>query len=101
MARTLAPRLLPAEERSSRDVTDLAIVCVGSVWKSWPLLAESFTQAATAMNPGTGHRVTSFRLLRLTTSSGVGAAWKAASLAGVSLPIDFAANTEVLAVGGL
>jgi hypothetical protein len=100
MARTLAPRLLPEAERATRDVTDLAIVCVGSVWKSWPLLADAFTAAATAPHPVTGRRVVSFRLLRLTASSGVGAAWKAASLTGVSLPIDFAANTEVLATGG-
>jgi hypothetical protein len=41
-ARTLAPHLLPAgAPPGARDVTGFHIVCVGSVWKSWPLLAPS------------------------------------------------------------
>ena len=45
--------------------------------------------------PSGGH-VASFRLLRLTESSALGAAWKGAKDAGVDLPIDFNANTAVL-----
>ena len=57
-----------------------------------PLPAPSPTAAASS---ATG-RITSFKLLRLTESSAVGAAWKAARDVSVSLPIDHAKLTEVL-----
>jgi hypothetical protein len=124
MARTLAPRLAPSDksgdESGSRggDVHGLPIVCVGSVWKSWPLLAPGFLPAATApfTPPGptyvysgsgseeaakhaagvSGGRIRSFRLLRLRETSAVGAAWRGARDVGVELPLDFAAHTTVL-----
>ena len=74
----------------------------GSVWKSWELLKPTFIAALSApfhvVPPGRpeGGRVVSFRLLRLTQTSALGAAWKAAREAGVDLPLDFAANTEVI-----
>lgn len=120
MARTLAGRLCSSPSFSSADgyVRDLAIVCVGSVWKAWPLLQASFTQAltevplaveggaaaaaATGAGAGTAaaaggeRKVLSFRLLRTTETNAVGACWKAARDAGVELPLDFSKNVEVL-----
>ena len=79
-------------------VQALTIVAVGSVWKSWPLLASGFERAAFA-KWADGGALTSFRLLRLRESSAVGAAWRGAQLAGTRIPLDDAANTEVLAIG--
>mgnify|MGYP000060568463 CR=1 FL=1 len=41
-------------------------------------------------------RIASFRLVRLTRSSAVGAAWMAARKAGVDMPLDCDAAVEVL-----
>lgn len=43
-----------------------------------------------------GPRITSLRLVRLTRSSAVGAAWKAAREHDIELPIDFSSTTEPL-----
>lgn len=109
MARTLAPHLLTADSAASADgvldVHGLQIVCVGSVWKSWPLLRDAFVAAATApfdavpeavRGKGTPGRVRSFRLVRLLETSAVGAAWRGAQLAGAHVPVDFAANSTEL-----
>jgi len=74
----------------------------GSVWKSWELLKPGFIRTVCApfyvvpAGRPQGGRVTSFRLLRLTQTSALGAAWKAAHEVGVHLPLDFAANSEVI-----
>lgn len=102
-ARTLARHLLaPAPASASSDasaaassspsaaaptVTVVRIVCVGSVWKSWPLLKDGFIAAATAAPlPGPDGvappQLRSFELVRLTETSAVGAAWKGAVEAG-------------------
>ncbi len=124
MARTLAPHLLPAgaPPGPARVVDGFAIVCVGSVWKSWDLLAPTFIAAATAPfhslprsvvgweeGGGAGSAVgvtartaeerghlRSFRLLRLKETSAVGSAWFAARRAGVNVPVDHGALAEVL-----
>ena len=90
---------------------DFTVVCVGSVWKSWDLLRAGFVTAATAPFhhvPGVSRealaalpsqlrgRVASFKLVRLTTSSALGAGWQAARRAGLDMPLDCAANVEVL-----
>ena len=114
MARTLAPRLLPADVN---DVTNLRIVCVGSVWKSWSLMQDGFIATATqpfaphgptyiyaaadtaaraARKAATPGRIASFQLLRLKESSAVGAAWKGATDAGVDLPVDFSQTSETI-----
>lgn len=118
MARTLAVDMLPDNTPSGqRYVDNFAIVCVGSVWNSWDLLAPSFIKAATAPFHYLPQRVVgqgqsthgasystndergalrTFRLLRLKETSAVGAAWKAAAQVGMSIPIDFSAMAEVM-----
>jgi len=118
MARTLAVDMLPNNAPSGqRYVDNFAIVCVGSVWNSWDLLASSFTKAATApfhylpqrvvgegkstngatyTNSDERGSLRSFRLLRLKETSAVGAAWKAAAQVGINIPIDFSAMAEVM-----
>lgn len=95
MVRTLAPHTRHAGSSDTR-IHDVSIVAVGSVWKSWKLLEKAFVTAATAPHPSEGTQVASFRLLRLTETSAVGAAWKAAELAGTTLPLDFSSLTTVL-----
>lgn len=117
LARTLAPNLLAdGAQQGQRCVSNFNIVCVGSVWKSWDLLQESFIAAATApfhylpasvvgtdgaapsAHASVDERgcITSFRLLRLKETSAVGAAWRAAVLAGRSMDVDFSSTSEVL-----
>jgi len=99
MARTLARHLGGAGAAAVPR-----IVCVGSVWKSWPLLRESFVAAATAPAAGGAPPpLPAFQLVRLTETSAVGAAWRAAALAdaadgkgAASCDLDFAAFSEVL-----
>lgn len=98
-ARTLARHLLassaaPAPSDASAASapapsapTVVRIVCVGSVWKSWPLLKGGFIAAATAAPlPGPDGaappQLRAFELVKLTETSAVGAAWKGAVEAG-------------------
>ena len=100
MARTLARHLGGAAGASAVP----RIVCVGSVWKSWPLLREAFVAAATAPAAGGAPPpLPAFQLVRLTETSAVGAAWRAAALAdaadgksAASCDLDFGAFSEVL-----
>lgn len=108
---TLTPLTLCASHIFRANVLPAALrtsLPAGSVWKSWELLRGGFIPAITAPfatctgaggekeGAASGGRVASFRLLRLTQSSAVGAAWKGAREAGADLPLDFDANTEVL-----
>mmetsp|Transcript_27470 Transcript_27470/g.72191 ORF Transcript_27470/g.72191 Transcript_27470/m.72191 type:complete len:348 (-) Transcript_27470:93-1136(-) len=70
------------------------IVCTGSLWKSWDVLEEPF-MAAIAASSAKG---LPFRLLNLTESPAVGAAFVAGRSVGQHLAVDFAANTDVLYV---
>jgi hypothetical protein len=63
------------------------------VWKSWELLKAAFLRAAL----GAGSPLSAFRLVRLTESSAVGAAWQAGVRAGrTDLPLNSAQFLEVL-----
>ena len=73
----------------------LSVVCVGSVWKSWELFKDSFLRAARAGSSA----LKGVRLLRLKETSAVGAAWKAALLAGHTLPLDASKLTSTLYEG--
>ena len=70
----------------------VTIVCMGSVWKSWPKLRQAFCATlAAAPEP-----VAAYRLVRLTGSPAVGAAVLGARSAGVAFAPDLAANVELL-----
>lgn len=100
-ARTLAAGLAALGPDAGRAaVRGLTIVCVGSVWRSWPLLRAAFVRAATAPFAGgaaAGGRLESFKLVRLLETSAVGAAWRAAK-SGPRVELPLASNlTEVIA----
>ncbi|KAG9509955.1 N-acetyl-D-glucosamine kinase [Fragariocoptes setiger] len=59
----------------------LKIICVGSVFKSWPLLQKGFIKHL-------GHYLDKFTLLRLTHSSSIGAAILGAKEAGYKINIE-------------
>ncbi|XP_013780725.1 N-acetyl-D-glucosamine kinase-like [Limulus polyphemus] len=63
----------------------LPIVCVGSVFKSWELLKDGFHGALDS-------KLHEFSLLRLKTSSAIGAAFMGAKAVGVKLPLNFSEN---------
>lgn len=101
MARTVAPGIRGSSGGDGGgELHDFAIVCVGSMWKSFDLFKDAFVAAATTPHPTAGTRLASFQLLRLTQSSAVGAGWKAAHDAGHALPVDFSANVTVLYAHG-
>ena len=85
------------------------------MWLSFDLMRDAFVAAATAPFCAAGSacvysqhgevssppasppgRITSFKLLRLTETSAMGAAWKGAKDVGAAIPLDHAALTEVL-----
>ena len=79
MARTLAGHLGPSPASAPQAGHPTRIVCVGSVWKSWPLMRSAFIASATAKATGGGPPpLPSFELVRLIETSAVGAAWLAA-----------------------
>uniref|UniRef100_A0A182PR26 N-acetyl-D-glucosamine kinase n=1 Tax=Anopheles epiroticus TaxID=199890 RepID=A0A182PR26_9DIPT len=84
----ISPALLrPA---SDGDTRQLDIVCVGSVWLSWELLREGFV--AELQQQGFPHDL---RLLRLTTTMALGAAYLAADTYQLDLPRDYTGNYDV------
>lgn len=68
------------------------IVCTGSVWNSWSLMKAGFT---TVMDKSPC-KPKSYTLLKLKETAAIGAAYVGAKSVGVTLPIDFSANADVL-----
>ena len=80
---------IPAEG----DIVDCA--CVGSVWKSFPLLRTGFLE--TVFLRSESYPGFTLRLLRPTVSAAIGAAFKGAlDCCGTALPLNFADNAELL-----
>lgn len=67
----------------------LPILCVGSVFKSWPLLQQGFID-------GIGNHYTKYTLMTLNCSSAIGAASLGAKAIGIELPLDYEKNTSIL-----
>ncbi|XP_076308266.1 N-acetyl-D-glucosamine kinase-like isoform X3 [Tachypleus tridentatus] len=67
----------------------LPVVCVGSVFKSWELLKDGFHGALDS-------KLHEFSLLRLKTSSAIGAAFMGAKAVGVELPLNFSEHFYLL-----
>lgn len=70
----------------------LRVVCVGSVFQSWQVLCPGFASAMKKRGPAIG--ITKITLQTLQTSAAVGAAALGARSARVTLPLDYAANTQ-------
>uniref|UniRef100_A0A8W7P732 N-acetyl-D-glucosamine kinase n=1 Tax=Anopheles coluzzii TaxID=1518534 RepID=A0A8W7P732_ANOCL len=68
----------------------LDIVCVGSVWLSWELLRDGFVAELDRQ-----HFPHDLRLLRLTTTMALGAAYLAADTYKLALPRDYTGNYDV------
>lgn len=83
--------VLPSAAAALRGA-GLTVVCIGSVWKSWPLLEQSFLQAVD--RAGAGAPAPALRLVRLTVPAAVGAAFLGARQRGAELPLDYGATTE-------
>ncbi|GFV22003.1 n-acetyl-D-glucosamine kinase [Trichonephila clavipes] len=69
--------------------TGLPIVCVGSVFKSWPLLQQGFVD-------GIKNHYEKCTLMTLTCSAAIGAAYLGAKATNFDLPIDHTKNTSIL-----
>uniref|UniRef100_A0A182N0B6 N-acetyl-D-glucosamine kinase n=1 Tax=Anopheles dirus TaxID=7168 RepID=A0A182N0B6_9DIPT len=88
----ISPELLRASGEEAADPADrvLDIVCVGSVWLSWELLRDGFVAELRAR--AFPHDL---RLLRLTTTMALGAAYLAADTYRLALPRDYTGNYDV------
>uniref|UniRef100_A0A182Q6L9 N-acetyl-D-glucosamine kinase n=1 Tax=Anopheles farauti TaxID=69004 RepID=A0A182Q6L9_9DIPT len=84
----ISPELLRPSDAVAGSTLD--IVCVGSVWLSWELLRDGFVAELTAK--GFPHDL---RLLRLTTTMALGAAYLAADTYQLQLPRDYTGNYDV------
>lgn len=67
----------------------LPIVCVGSVFKSWPLLEKGFVESLE-------NHYSKCTLMTLNCPAAIGAAFLAAKSTGFELPLDYSSNTSVL-----
>ncbi len=82
VVRSLAAKMESAEE--------VRVLAVGSVWKSLPLLEAAFKEAVR------GEGMRAVEIVALTEESDVGAAWRASSLHGGALQLDWSRNTRSL-----
>uniref|UniRef100_W5KPL7 N-acetyl-D-glucosamine kinase n=1 Tax=Astyanax mexicanus TaxID=7994 RepID=W5KPL7_ASTMX len=72
----------------------LPILCVGSVWKSWELLKDGFTQVLSQNQAHYSH-FHKYSLLTLCQSSALGGAKLGAQNAGATLPLDYSTSANV------
>lgn len=86
----LLPKI-PLKQRESEN--GLAVVCVGSVWKSWPALEESFVNTLQKAAKG---RLTAIKLMVPSKPSAIGAAILGSKECSIPLKIDVKNNSEVL-----
>lgn len=82
--------LLPNVSEKLLKNGTLNIVCVGSVWKSWNLLKNGFTNEIANVNRSFG-----LNLITLTQAMAIGAAYIAADSIKYDLPRDYSHNYEV------
>ncbi|KAL1402385.1 hypothetical protein pipiens_020542, partial [Culex pipiens pipiens] len=83
----LSPRISPALISQCGEVD---IVCVGSVWLSWELLEPGFTRELE-----NAKFKYDLKLLKLTNTMALGAAYLAADTFDLELPRDYSKNYEV------
>ncbi|KAM9431720.1 N-acetyl-D-glucosamine kinase [Clarias gariepinus] len=73
----------------------LPILCVGSVWLSWELLKDGFTQVLSQAKMSDYSHFQKYSLLTLRQSSAVGGAKLGAQNAGATLPLDYSTSATV------
>ncbi|KAH8276309.1 hypothetical protein KR026_010729, partial [Drosophila bipectinata] len=83
--------LLPKVSKDLVKSGDLSVVCVGSVWSSWNLLKDAFTEELAKTNIKYN-----LKLVRITKSSAYGACYLGADNAKFNLPRNYADNITVL-----
>lgn len=82
--------LLPKVSDELLENDEFSVVCVGSVWKSWHLLEPGFSKEIDATERRFG-----LKLLRLTQSMAIGAAYIAADAIKFYLPRNYENNYEI------
>ncbi|KAB5579249.1 hypothetical protein PHYPO_G00192920 [Pangasianodon hypophthalmus] len=73
----------------------LPILCVGSVWLSWELMKDGFTQVLSQAKLSGYSHFQNYSLLTLRQSSAVGGAKLGAQNAGATLPLDYSTSASV------
>uniref|UniRef100_A0AAR2LWN3 N-acetyl-D-glucosamine kinase n=1 Tax=Pygocentrus nattereri TaxID=42514 RepID=A0AAR2LWN3_PYGNA len=72
----------------------LPILCEGSVWKSWELMKDGFTQVLSQAQAAHSH-FQKYSLLTLRHSSALGGAKLGAQNVGANLPVDYSSTANV------
>lgn len=88
---TLINSLAPKVHKDLVKEGDLNVVCVGSVWLSWPLLKEGFTTQLQK-----SHIPFGLRLIRITKCMAYGACYLGADNIKFPLPRNYLNNFEVM-----
>ena len=70
------------------------LVCMGSIWKSWKFLSESFQ--STLRESGTVENLNGIRLVQLKDNGTIGAAVAGARDTGFIVPIDYSKHTVAI-----
>ncbi|KAF4089124.1 hypothetical protein AMELA_G00062940 [Ameiurus melas] len=73
----------------------LPILCVGSVWLSWELMKDGFTQVLSQAKLSGYSNFQKYSLLTLCQSSAVGGAKMGAQNAGATMPLDYSTSSSV------
>nr|ADO27805.1 n-acetyl-d-glucosamine kinase [Ictalurus furcatus] len=73
----------------------LPILCVGSVWLSWELMKDGFTQVLSQAKLSGYSNFQKYSLLTLRQSSAVGGAKLGAQNAGATMPLDYSTSSSV------
>ncbi len=92
LATTLAAMVPAASPELLGRPEGLPVVCIGSVWKSWSLMAGGFMRELRARAKG---KLTTVQLLTLKTGAPIGAAYLAADEAGLKIAKDYEKNYDV------
>lgn len=82
--------LLPHVSNELLVKNNLNIVCVGSVWKSWPLLKDGFSKEIAHSKNKFG-----LNLITLTQAMAIGAVYLAADAIDFKLPRDYSHNYDI------
>ena len=90
----LAKHVLAVCRKSGRQKESITVVCVGSVWKSWTYMAESFRSTVSSLFDQYNEIV----LVRLKGNGAIGAAVVGARDSGYTVPIDYSKHTETMCV---
>ncbi|XP_026856353.1 N-acetyl-D-glucosamine kinase [Electrophorus electricus] len=95
LAQHVVAVLPTAQQELFSGYLGLPILCVGSVWGSWELMKDGFTQVLSEVNRSEYSHFKKYSLLTLRQSSALGGAKLGAQNAGATLQLDYLTTASV------